>query len=86
MELKKIGQLAKLELSDEEERELASDFEKIINFVKALEEIDTSNIEPFFAFEKLENMREDDIEKFEFDNSLLKLVDGYFRVQRIVER
>lgn len=86
MDLRKIAQLAKLELSEDQEKELTNDFNKIISFVKALEEVDTSSVEPFSAFEKLENMREDKAERFELDKSLLKLVDGYFRVQRIVER
>ncbi|MEN3033625.1 MAG: Asp-tRNA(Asn)/Glu-tRNA(Gln) amidotransferase subunit GatC [Aquificaceae bacterium] len=85
MDIKRVAQLAKLELSQEQENELKKDLERIISFVKALEEIDTENVEPFFAFEKLENLREDTVERFELDRRFLKLSDGYFRVQRILE-
>ncbi len=44
--IKKIANLARLELSPEEELQLAQDADQILNWIQQLEEVDTSGVIP----------------------------------------
>ena len=42
----KLAKLAKLEFNGSRKDEIKSDFQKMLNFVDKLDEIDTTNVEP----------------------------------------
>lgn len=44
--IKKVANLARLELSDAEEVQLAQDAEQILDWIKQMEEVDTTNVQP----------------------------------------
>ncbi len=85
----KIAGLARIKLSEEEVETFSSQFKDIISFVRQLEEVDTSGVEPFTPeFEKTP-MREDvPRETFSQEEALMNAPQkekGFFVVPRIVE-
>ena len=88
-EVKKVANLARLELDEEEINNHADQLEKILKYIKQLEKIDTENvscttraIEVKNVFRKDENKNSDCIEE------LLELgpdrEDKYFKVPKII--
>ena len=58
-----LAQLSSLQLSDSEVENLRTDLEKIINYIKHLNEVDTSGVEPTYQVTGLENVwRGDEID------------------------
>ena len=85
----KIAGLARIKLSEEEVETFSLQFRDIINFVRQLEEVDTSGVAPFTPeFEKTP-MREDvPGETFSQEEALMNAPQkekGFFVVPRIVE-
>ena len=88
-EVKKVAHLARLELNEDEINNHAEQLEKILEYIKQLEKIDTDDIpcttraiEVINVFRKDENKSSDCIEK------LLELgpdrEDKYFKVPKII--
>ena len=58
-----LAQLSSLRLSDSEVENLRADLENIINYIKQLNEVDTSGVEPTYQVTGLENVwRGDEID------------------------
>jgi len=58
-----LAQLSSLQLSDSEVENLRADLENIINYIKQLNEVDTSDVEPTYQVTGLENVwRGDEID------------------------
>lgn len=67
--VKKLGQLAKIELQEEEIESLQKDLSGILGFVAQLEEVDTTGVEPTSQVTDLENVTRDDTENYTFEKS-----------------
>ena len=87
--LKKIAKLAKLKLDGEERENLKQDFQKMLDFVDKLQEVDTEGIEPLIHItEEFNHLREDEPESPLPKEEVLKNApnqDGtYFRVPKVL--
>lgn len=97
MDLKEIEyllQLARIEISDDEKKEIALQLRDILNFVEKLKEINTENIEPLAGGTCLKNIfRKDDKQAEEADEETKKnlkkmarkLSNDYFEIPPIFE-
>ena len=92
-EVKKIAELARLELSAEEEKKIPDQLIKVLDYVGQLKELDTENIPPLdqpLGSKMTELVKEEDSECV-FDNpeKLTKnapdFKDGFYRVKKIIE-
>lgn len=93
MDLKEIEyllNLARIEVNEEEKKEISSQLEDILNFVKKLQELETEKIEPISGGTDLLNVFREDKEKernIEMVNKLKdmakELSDGYFKIPPI---
>jgi len=61
-EVRKIAELARLGLTDEEVKKFSGQLTDILDFVEQLSELDTENIEPTSQVTGLENVLEEDEE------------------------
>ena len=70
-----LAQLSNLQLSDDEIQSLQNDLGNILEYVKQLEELDTSGVEPTYQVTDLENVfREDKVALSDVErNDLLEL-------------
>lgn len=87
--VEKVAHLAKLKLTEEEKEYFEKQLDSILHFVEQLQEVDTSNVEPYTSHFEETPMREDEPSK-EFDPELvLKIAPegekGFFVVPRVVE-
>ena len=48
-ELKKLGELARVGMTDTELETIARDFDGILDYIKQLDAVDTSNAEPWYG-------------------------------------
>ncbi len=60
-EVKKVAKLASLTLQDNETERFADQFTDTIAVVKQLEEVDTSNVNPTYQVNNLQNVTRDDV-------------------------
>lgn len=89
-EINHLLELARIELSSQEKEKITSDLEKILDYVKQLQELDTTGVEPMTGGTLLQNVcREDEIHKQkendQLKNSALDTEEGYFKVPPIFE-
>jgi len=89
-EINHLLELARIELSSQEKEKIISDLEKILDYVKQLQELDTTGVEPMTGGTSLQNIcREDEIyeqkENDQLKNSALDTEEGYFKVPPIFE-
>ena len=87
-EVKKVAHLARLELDEHEINNHAEQLEKILEYIKQLEKIDTENIPSTTrAIEVINVFRKDEKKNFDFNQELLELSpsreDDYFKVPKI---
>jgi len=85
-----VAELARLNLSPQEEERLASELGSIISYVDKLNELDTSNVKPMEHVIPIYNvLREDKVEKsYEREKILANAPsseDGCFKVPKVVE-
>ena len=88
-EVKKVAQLARLELNEDEINTHAEQLEKILEYIKQLEKIDTDNVPSTTrAIEVFNVFRKDEKKNFECIEELLDLgpsiEDKYFKVPKIM--
>ncbi len=88
-EVKKVAHLARLELNDNEINNHAKQLEKILDYIRQLEKIDTDNVPcTTRAIEVVNVFRKDDKKNFDCNEELLKLgpsrEDKYFKVPKII--
>jgi len=93
IDIKKTAHLARVELTAEEEVTLAADLEKIVEYVDALAELDTTDVEPTSHVLNLEDVYRKDV-VMETD-AALKILDHlaeekkhetFFKVPTVIEQ
>ncbi len=85
-----VADLARLQLSEEETESLVNDMNQILDHMKTLEELDTSDVEPLEHVIDLEYRLRDDKAKepLSHEDALKNAPDAdtdYFRVPRVIE-
>ncbi len=90
-DIKKIAELARLNLKPEEKKKLEKDLESILAYVEKLNSIDTSKIEPTSHVLNLENVfRKDEVKPVDIRDEALQHApssDGkFFKVPKVVEK
>ena len=88
-EVKKVAHLARLELNDDEINNHAEQLEKILEYIKQLEKIETDDVPcTTRAIEVVNVFRKDEKESFDCTEELLELgpsrEDQYFKVPKIM--
>ncbi|KKU95227.1 MAG: Aspartyl/glutamyl-tRNA(Asn/Gln) amidotransferase subunit C [Candidatus Gottesmanbacteria bacterium GW2011_GWA1_48_13] len=79
MDVKHVGKLANLPLSDVELKKLETDLENVLELVNHIQDLDTSNIEPTFQVTGLTNVTRPD----KVDTSRMLPQKGFFKVKSI---
>ena len=88
-EVKKVAQLARLELNENEIQKHAEQLEKILEYINQLEKIDTDNIEcTTRAIEVANVLRKDERKNYKNSEELLDLAPSrenkFFKVPKII--
>ncbi|KGF89927.1 Aspartyl-tRNA(Asn) amidotransferase subunit C Glutamyl-tRNA(Gln) amidotransferase subunit C [Prochlorococcus marinus str. MIT 9123] len=88
-EVKKVASLARLELNEDEINSHSEQLEKILDYIKQLEKIDTDDVPcTTRAIEVINVFRKDEKKKFDCTEELLELgpskEDKYFKVPKII--
>ena len=88
-EVKKVAQLARLELNNSEIRQHSEQLEKILDYIKQLEKINTENIPCTTRAIEVENVfRKDEKKDYENSEELLDLAPSrenkFFKVPKII--
>ena len=88
-EVKKVAYLARLELNDNEINNHAEQLEKILDYIKQLEKIDTEDVScTTRAIEVINVFRKDEKKNYDCTEELLELgpsrEDKYFKVPKII--
>ena len=88
-EVKKVAHLARLELNEHEINNQAEQLEKILEYIKQLEKIDTDCVPSTTrAIEVINVLRKDEKKNFDCNEELLELgplrEDKYFKVPKII--
>ena len=88
-EVKKVAHLARLELNENEINNHAGQLEKILEYIRQLEEIDTDDVPPTTrAIEVINVFRKDEKKNFDCNEELLDLApsreDEFFKVPKII--
>ena len=86
-----IAHLARLEFVGEEKQEIKQDMEKIINFMDALNAVDTSGVEPLiFMSDEVNVLREDFAVETVSKNDALKNApkkdSDYIRIPKVLNK
>ena len=89
-EVKKVAQLARLELNVSEIQKHAEQLEKILDYINQLEKINTENIQcTTRAIEVINVLRKDEKKDYENSEDLLDLApsreDKFFKVPKIIK-
>ena len=89
-EVKKVAHLARLELNENEINNHVEQLEKILEYIKQLEKIDTEDIPCTTRAIEVSNVfRKDEKKNFDFTQELLELSpsreDDYFKVPKIIK-
>ena len=81
--LKYLAELSRIEISEEKEKKLLSDLEKILEYFEELKEIDTSNIQPLAGGADLINVYREDKDFFdELCKKQEKLIEAFPEKER----
>tara|TARA_S200000501_G_scaffold340188_1_gene348533 strand:+ start:369 stop:662 length:294 start_codon:yes stop_codon:yes gene_type:complete len=88
-EVKKVAQLARLQLNESEIKKHAQQLEKILDYIKQLEKINTENIPcTTRAIEVVNVLRKDDKKDYENSEEILELApsreENFFKVPKII--
>ncbi len=86
-DVEKLAELAKIELSLDEKKNLLSDMEGILSYVKQIQEVNIEEIKPEYEHRNI--WREDKIEERDFSGDLIKeqfpeSQDGFVKVKKIM--
>ena len=89
--IERLSQLAKLQFSEDEKKELKIDLERMIEFVEKLKEVDTAGVEPLLHITDAVNvLRDDEVKQTITKKEALlnaPLTDGdFFKVPKVIER
>lgn len=89
-QIKKLAELSKIKLSDEEVASLSVELGAIVGFVEQLQKTDTTKIEPTNQVTGLSDVwRSDEVKPFPGRAALLANApmsqDGYIKVKRVIQ-
>ena len=89
-EVQRVALLARLRLTPEEESQLTEQIDHILGYMEKLDELDTSNVEPFsHAVDAVNAVREDIVTNRPNADALLANAPDrdatYFKVPKIIE-
>ncbi|PEN15321.1 Asp-tRNA(Asn)/Glu-tRNA(Gln) amidotransferase GatCAB subunit C [Longibacter salinarum] len=89
-DVRSIAALARLSFSEEEESDLAEDLNRILEYVKDLDRVDTSGVEPMTHVLELANRTREDssTSRISRDEALSNAPDTdgkHFRVPKVIE-
>tara|TARA_Y100000589_G_C26664359_1_gene431273 strand:+ start:231 stop:539 length:309 start_codon:yes stop_codon:yes gene_type:complete len=90
-QVRKVAELARLRLSDNQARLQALQIEKILDYINQLEKIDTNDVPcTTRAIEVINVLRKDENKKFEERDDLLDLAPArekdFFKVPKIIKK
>ena len=90
-DIKRIAELSKIHLSEEEQSKLSGDMEKILHYVEKLKELNTDSVEPTSHVLDLENVfRKDEMKDYQVRDEALDHAphrDGkFFKVPKVVDK
>ncbi len=90
-EVKRVAQLALLEIEPEQMDKFSRQFNEILEYMEEINELDLSQCEAAFHITELKNVfREDELEPSFEREAILKNApdpeDGAFKVPRVIER
>lgn len=74
-EVEHIAFLARLKLSEKEKEKFLKEISEILDFVKKLNEVDTSKVEPFVFYKKKNILRKDEIKIENKKQKIKKLIE-----------
>ena len=85
-----LAHLSRLDFDDDSKEKMKFDFEKILDFVAKLEEVDTTNIEPLtYMSSELNVLREDKVEQVLTQEQALKNAPvndtDYIRIPKVID-
>ena len=88
--VKQVAFLARLKVEDSKVEQTKDEFNKILNWVEQLNEVNTENVEPLVAVNDTTlPLREDDVTDGNLKTEILKNAPmqefGYFAVPKVVE-
>ncbi len=89
-EIKKLASLSRLDLSEQERKEINADLKEILGLAEKINEVDTTGVEPTYHALPLNNVMRDDEERPSPDpKKVLKHApessDGFFVVPQVIE-
>ena len=87
----KIARLAKLEFSPEEKEEMMKDMEKILAWVRKLEEMDTGDVESLTSMSQEMNITREDktgdhLPTDDIERNAPSMKDGFFKVPKVIDK
>ena len=85
-----LAHLSRLDFDDDSKEKMKFDFEKILDFVAKLEEVDTANVEPLsYMSSELNVFREDKVEQVLTQEQALKNAPvndtDYIRIPKVID-
>ena len=85
-----LAHLSRLDFDDDSKEKMKFDFEKMLDFVAKLEEVDTDNVEPLsYMSSELNVLREDKVEQVLTQEQALKNAPvndtDYIRIPKVIE-
>ena len=85
-----LAHLSRLDFDDDSKEKMKFDFEKILDFVAKLEEVDTDNVEPLsYMSSELNVLREDKVEQVLTQQQALKNAPvndtDYIRIPKVID-
>ena len=85
-----LAHLSRLDFDDDSKEKMKFDFEKMLDFVAKLEEVDTDNIEPLsYMSSELNVLREDKVEQVLTQEQALKNAPvndtDYIRIPKVID-
>jgi aspartyl-tRNA(Asn)/glutamyl-tRNA(Gln) amidotransferase subunit C len=89
-EVEHIAELARIELTEEEKKKFSGELSEILGYIKQLQEVNTSGVEPVSQVTGLVNVLRDDIaencgedEKEIIFKNFPQTKDGYIKVKQV---
>ena len=85
-----LAHLSRLDFDDDSKEKMKFDFEKMLDFVAKLEEVDTDNVEPLsYMSSELNVLREDKVEQVMTQEQALKNAPvndtDYIRIPKVID-
>ena len=85
-----LAHLSRLDFDDDSKEKMKFDFEKMLDFVSKLEEVDTDNVEPLsYMSSELNVLREDKVEQVLTQEQALKNAPvndtDYIRIPKVID-